>query len=41
MTNRRKRRTTAVARTSRHASNVVRPQVGPGHHRKAEDGAKA
>jgi hypothetical protein len=37
MSARRKRRTTAVARTSRHASNAVAPQVGPGRHRKAED----
>jgi hypothetical protein len=41
MSARRKSRTTAVARTARHASNVVRPQVGPGRHRKAEDGVKA
>jgi hypothetical protein len=41
MSARRKRRTTATTRTSRHASNAVRPQVGPGRHRKAEDGVKA
>jgi hypothetical protein len=29
MSARRKRRTTAVARTSRHASNVVRPRLAP------------
>jgi hypothetical protein len=41
MSVRRKRRTTAMTRTSRHASNAVRPQVGPGRHRKAEDGVTA
>jgi hypothetical protein len=37
MSPRRKRRTTATTRTSRHASHEVRPQVGPGRHRKVED----